>query len=229
MTPNIEDLWIHQESIIISADSHDLWGFTPESLFDGKIVHDSWPCYQATRSADRMFIQYGPSHWTMTERELWITIFPDLPLSDRGETKSEDGEEAWSASQFLARNFLAQAPFIPSRRFWFFWRISAINPDRNRWMLENFLGKDWPPNLGAVRVNPQLHVFIDDLQLNITVRNETYQRRNHDAPDSTTFDCYISRGVDLTVKDMLAEIGRRTEWAHLLSRTLRHLMAGEGQ
>ena len=34
------DLWVHQESAIIGADSHDIWGFTPEFLLSNGIVRD---------------------------------------------------------------------------------------------------------------------------------------------------------------------------------------------
>ena len=43
---NENELWIHQESAVISAEFHDVWRFTPEFLLEEEIVSNSWACHQ---------------------------------------------------------------------------------------------------------------------------------------------------------------------------------------
>ena len=224
---NENELWIHQESAVISAEFHDVWRFTPELLLEEEIVSSSWVCYRATRSSDQISIQYGPSNWSMTQNELWITEYPDKSLSTNVDTTSGDDEGGTTNIPVLAHNFLATMPSLPSRRLWFFWRISAINRDRNQWMLENFLNRKWPAEMGTISLQPRLYVYLNDLLLDITIRNETYQRQGESALDSTTFDCFVSRGRNLAVGKMLEETERRTEWLQLLSQAIQHLLGNE--
>ena len=224
---NENELWIHQESALITAEFHEVWRFTPEFLREEEIVSDLWACHRATRSSDEINIQYGPSHWSMTQNELWITEYPDKSLPIDTETASGDGEEDQTNIPVLAYNFLATMPSLPSRRLWFFWRISVINTDRTQWMLENFLNRKWPPEMGTIRLRPHLYVYLNDLLLDITIRNQTYQRRGENAPASTTFDCFVSSRRDMVVGDMLKETGNRSEWLRLLSKTILQLLRNE--
>ena len=229
---NENELWIHQESAVISAEFHDVWRFTPEFLLQEEIVANSWACHRATRSSDEININYGPSHWSMTQNELWITEYPDKSLptyvdTTSVDTASEDDEEDRTNIPILAHNFLVAMPSLPSRKMWFFWRISAINTDRTQWMLENFLNRKWPEEMGTIRLRPRLYVYLNDLLLDITIRNQTYRRGGEDAPDSTTFDCFVSRRRDLVVGDMLEETERRTERLQMLSKAIQQLLGNE--
>ena len=38
------DLWVHEERAIISAESHDIWSFTPDFLVSNEIVPVDWVC-----------------------------------------------------------------------------------------------------------------------------------------------------------------------------------------
>ena len=221
---NKNELWIHQESAVISAEFHDVWRLTPEFLLEEEIVSNSWACHRATRSSEQIGIQYGPSHWSMTQNELWITEYPDKSLPTNVDTASEDDEEDGTNIPVLAYNFLNTIPSLPSRRLWFFWRISAINRDRNQWMLENFLNRKWPAEMGVISLHPRLYIYLNDLLLDITIRNETYQRRGENVPDCTTFDCFVSRGSNLVVGEMLKDTDRRTEWLQLLSKAIQQLV-----
>ena len=118
----------------------------------------------------------------MTQNELWITEYPDKSLPTNVDTASDDGEEDWTNISVLAHNFLTTMPALPSRRLWFFWRISAINRDRDQWVLENFLNRKWPAEMGTISLQPRLEISLNDLQIDITIRNETYQRRSENAP-----------------------------------------------
>lgn len=224
---NENELWIHQESAVISAEFHDVGGFTPEFLLEEEIVSKAWACQRATRSSDQINIQYESSYWSMTQNDLWITEYPDKSLTTNVDTASEDGEEGGTNIPVLAYNFLATMPSLPSRKLLFFWRISVINMDRNQWMLENFLKRKWPAEMGTISLQPRLYVYMDDLQLDITIRNETYPRRGENMPDSTTFDCFVSRRRNLAVGEMLEETERRTEWLQLLSQAIQQLLGNE--
>jgi len=225
MTTSDDGLWIHQESAVISAEFHDVWRFSPEFLLEEEIVHESWVCHRASRSTDQVSIQYGPSHWSMTQNELWISVHPEQALTSDFDVIPEDG--GMSQVQVLAHNFLLTIPSLPSRRLWFYWRISAIIPDRNQWMQENFLNRKWPIELGAITLSPNLLVHRDGIQFDIRVRNETYQRGGVDTPSSITFECFVSRTRNLVVNDMLADIQLRPEWWRHLVLVIKQLLGNE--
>ena len=233
MTTSDDRLWIHQESAIITAEFHDVWGLTPEFLSDGSVVPNSWTCVRSSRSPDRVDIQFGPSHWSMDKDELRVTTYPDQPLTAEADitfTASEDdGGERGPIVPVSAHNFLTATPVLPSRKLWFFWRISALHQDGDQWLRERFLNMEWPDELGTIRPQPRLVISIGELYLEVTVSNEAQQRRHGDTPASITFDCIISRGVDLLVEDMILEVRHRTEWLALVDRTLQQLLDGGTQ
>ena len=212
------ELWIHQESSIISADSHDVWRFTPEFLIASEIVPDSWICRQATQSSDEVTVQIGPSHWRMTPEHLWITEYPDQPLDE----SAGDTSEHWVS--ILTSRFLEAVPYVPSRRLWFFWQVSIVNPERDQWMLETFLNREWPIELGTVSLQPRLTAFINDLTIQMTIRDVTSYRRGEEHQESTAFDCYVSKGVEQTPREMLLDLTHRKERLFLLERSIRQLL-----
>ena len=111
MTTSDDGLWIHQESAVISAEFHDVWRFSPDFLLEEEIVPGSWVCHRASRSNDQVSIQYGPSHWSMTQNELWISVYPDQALTSEFDAIPEDGE--MSMIQVLAHKLLADNTFPP--------------------------------------------------------------------------------------------------------------------
>ena len=216
---NIPGLWLHQESAIISAESHDIWSFTPEFLLSNEIVSEEWDCTRATRNQDTVDIQFGPVNWRMTESNLWITSFPDCPL----------GEEVKAGLNSLipamARSFLVSVPYLPSRRFWYFWQISAVTDSPLQWMLDNFCPRGWPSELEVARLGTDLTFFKDEQAIQISIRNQSRQR-NQVARDSISFDCYVSRGSDLITDDMIEETERRTTWIRTIEQILDFLLNG---
>ena len=212
------ELWIHQESAVISAESHDVWRFTPEFLLASEIVPDTWICRQATQSSDEVMIHIGPVQWTMTPKDLWITAYPDQPLTVDADDASVH------LIPVVTSNFLETVPYVPTRRLWLFWQISIVNPDRDRWMLETFLNGGWPSDLGVVALQPRLTVFLNDLTIQMTVRNITSYRRGEAHLESTAFDCYVSRGADQTPGDMVLDLTHRAERLSLVERAIRQLL-----
>ena len=75
------DLWLHQESAILTADTHDVLSFTPEFLLVEGIVPESWLCSRASRAPDEAVIDYGPVNWHMTEDHLYINRFEPKNLN----------------------------------------------------------------------------------------------------------------------------------------------------
>ena len=212
------ELWIQQESSIISADSHDVWRFTPEFLIASEIVPDTWICRQATQSSDEVAIQIGPSHWRMTPEHLWITEYSDQPLDE----SAGDTSDHWVS--ILTSRFLEAVPYVPSRRLWLFWQVSIVKPDRDRWLLETFLNRNWPNELGTVSLQPQLTARLNDLTIQMTIRGGTSHRRGEAYQGSTAFDCYVSRGIDQTPEEMLLDLTHRTERLVLVERSIRQLL-----
>ena len=211
------ELWIHQESTVISANSHDIWRFTPEFLITSDIVPESWVCAQATQSPDMVMIEIGPVQWRMTREQLWITGYPDCPLSH----VIEDTDPLLTSS--VASNFLEATPYLPSQILWMFWQISAVIPDRDLWLLENFLSKGWPTAFGSVDLQPQLTVSLDDFAIQITVRNSFVQRRGQPQPLATIFDCYAWRTANQSPREMVSELEQGKGKLRLTELAIRHL------
>ena len=212
------ELWIHQESAIISADSHDVWRFTPEFLIASEIVSDTWICRKATQLPDEVTIQIGPSHWRMTPEHLWITEYPDQPLDE----SARDTSDHWVS--ILTSKFLEAVPYVPSRRLWLFWQVSIVKPDREQWMLETFLNRNWPNELGTVSLQPQLAIRINDLTIQMNIKGGISYRRGEAHQESTVFDCFVSRGLDQTVGEMLQDLPHMAERLFLVERSVRQLL-----
>lgn len=216
---NIPGLWIHQESAIISAESHDIWSFTPEFLLSNKIVSEEWDCTRATRDQNTVDIQFGPVNWRMTENNLWITSFPDCPLEEEVEAGLN------SLIPVMARSFLVSVPYLPSRRFWYFWQISVVTDSPLQWMLDNFSPQGWPSEFEVAGLGTDLTLFKDDQVIQINIRNQS-RRRNQVSLDSISFDCYASCGSDLIADDMIEEPERRSTWLQTVEQILDFLLKG---
>ena len=212
------ELWIHQESAVISAESHDIWRFTPDFLVSSEIVPEEWICNRSTQSSEEVTISFGPSHWAMTPNNLWIRTYPNRSLMEHGT------DVVGPVVPILANNFLVALPYLPSRRLWLFWQISAVIPDRNQWQLDTFFSKAWPTELGTVAVQPRLTVNLSDLAISVTIRNESLPRPREAQGDSLTFQCYASRPIDQTPDDMVSDLNHRTERLEIVERVIRQLL-----
>jgi hypothetical protein len=214
-----DELWVHQESAAISADTHDVWRFAPEFLYASQVVPDTWICRQASQSPDESTIQIEDVYWRMTRDRLWITKYPDSPLNNL----IDDAEDHLIPA--ITSSFLEAVPYLPSRVLWMFWQISAVNSDSDRWMLENFLSRDWPAEFGAVSVRPQLTVHLHNIAIQITVRNGSVQRAGGQQLESTIFDCFAWRGGAQSPGEMISELEHRTERLLSTVQVVRHLLA----
>ena len=213
-----QSLWVHQGSAVIIAESHDIWGFTPEFLLSNDIVPDSWPCSRATRAQDSVDIQFGPIHWRMTERQLWISVIPDCPFDDC--PQPELGPLFIDSTM----KYLEAVPYLPARRFWFFWKISAIDSNRQKWLADTFLRREWPVELGVPRIQPLLTSRKDDVVLHMTIKEESAYRKGSLEQDSIVFDSYVYRDVGQTPSEIILETQKWTERLGVVERAIKHLI-----
>lgn len=217
------ELWIHQEGVLISADSHDIWRFTPDFLVSSEIVPEDWVCGRSVQSTEEVTIQFGPSRWRMSARNLWISIHPDRSLRD----DLADGSDP--LVPILANNFLVASPFLPSKRLWHFWRISAVTTDRNEWKRSTFLAKRWPGELGVMEVQPRLVVSFGNAEFHLTIRDDLPPGRGRGPLETVTFDCYAGLASDQTPDNMISDVTFRTERLVMLERVVRQLLGNGGQ
>ena len=209
-----------EERAIISAESHDIWSFTPYFLVSNEIVPTGWACEHVTQNQGTVDIQYGPTNWRMNESYLWITLFPNRPL---GEDAQPEGRPA---IPILASRFLEAVPLLPSRRFWFSWRVSAVNPNPRQWMSDSFLPSKWPMELEPAIPRVSFNLGKDDLLLQMNISIEPNQRPNQTTQDLIIFDCHASRGVDQFVDDMVLATDHWTEWLGTVEQVINHLLEG---
>ena len=214
------DLWIHEERAIISAESHDIWSFTPDFLVSNEIVQTDWACRRVTQNQGTVDIQYGPTNWRMTESFLWITTYPDCPLAEDPQLESS------SIIPVMASRFLEAVPLLPSRRFWFSWQVSAVKPDPRQWMSDNFLPHKWPEGLQPAISRIGFNIIENDILLQMNINIESKQRLNQSIRDLIVFDCHASRGSDQFVNDMVLATDHWKEWLGAVEQVIKHLLEG---
>ena len=214
------DLWVHEERAIISAESHDIWSFTPEFLVSNEIVPTDWACRRVTQNQGTVDIQYGPINWRMNESSLWITISPDCPL---GEGIQLDGSPIIPV---MASKFLEAVPLLPSRRFWFSWQVSAISPNPRLWMSDNFLPSDWPSGLQPAISRIGFNLLEDNFVLQMNINIESRQRANQPVRELIVFDCHATQGLEQYVNDMVLATDHWTEWQGAVEQVINHLLEG---
>ena len=217
-------LWVHQESAVITADSYDVWSFTPEFLLSNEIVPGDWTCTQATRDIEEAVVQYGPVYWGMTERSLWITSYPSCPIEDESRLEGEH------AIPDLVGRYLRAVPYLPVQNLWFFWRVAVINPQRYEWSLNNFLGKGWPTVVGSIeRLQPTLDFVAEDILYRMTIDNEQSRIRHRIDEDTIIFECYaLSRGGQ-SIGQILSEAPRLSDRLNTFKQAIIHLLEEGGR
>ena len=210
------ELWIHQESAVISAQSHDIWSFSPEFLLSTEIVPNHWECSRASRTQSTVDIRYGPTNWRMTESHLWIDTWPDCPS---GTSLHLEGDPI---TPLMARRFLESVPHLPSRRLWFFWQISALVPDPLRWLFDNFSPREWPPGFTAADLEIEFTLRKDNWAVQMTVKNDQMER-NTESHNSLVFDCFVSVPTDQAVRNMIPSTDSWTDRVLVVEQAIKHL------
>ena len=217
-TGSAHGLWVHQESAVILANSHDIWSFTPEFLLTKGVVPGDWDCTRATRSSDAMTIQYGPITWWMTENVLWITVYPDRSLV------ADSPISGNHVIPVAAKRYLEQVPHLPAQSLWFFWRLSAMKQNRHEWMLSNFLCREWPSDFGTPRLEPNLSFVADDILFQMTVKNEEVQRAGETFEDSIIFECFAYNTADQSSGRISLETDHWSARLSTVEKAIDHLL-----
>ena len=216
-TEGARSLWLHQESAIIGAESHDIWSFTPEFLLSNEIVPRDWMCTLATRGANDVTIQYGPLRWWMTDRNLWITTYPECPIED--EARFEDGHLV----SVVAKRYLERVPFLPAQRMWLFWRLSMLDPIADEWMLDTFFSKGWPEEFEHLTLQPNLSFAVDDTLFQMSIKNEQTQLDDDSFEESIVFECYSSNSKDQGIENLTMETVQLQDRLNVLQEAINHL------
>ena len=217
------DIWIHQESTVISAQSHDTRSFTPEFLASD-VAPEDWKCRTATRTGDTVEIEQGPIDWRMTPSELWITLDSDLPLQ---EYRNQINEQAVTST--LAYNFLVASPYAPVRQMWFYWRLSALDPNPRQWMLNRFLPYEPPTELGSVRVQPRIIFRLEEQSVQVTVRNDPVERQAERFNNAIIFECFVNRTEERTIDEMTQDTGLLVERFAIVEKAINYLLMEENK
>lgn len=206
-------LWVHQESAIILAASHDVWSFTPEFLYSTEIVPDDWICQRSERRQDAMVIQYGPIHWYMTEQDLWIDSYPNCSIEDWLSTEDQKLAPA------MARRYMQSVPYLPFRSLWGYWRISANRSDRPPLTPDIFLDNGWPEEFRITRMHPRL-------DMHFTSGDTAFRISAQDNPDedALTFACHTHSANGQVVRDAILDTSHWPEQLRTLQRAISHLL-----
>ena len=216
-----QDIWVHGESAIISADSHDIWSFTPNFLADAEVVPSDWPCRWARRNQSSVDIRYDHVNWRMFEGNLWIDSFPELPF---GEHLFLDNEPLIPT---MASRFLGTLPHLPVQRLWFRWLVSAVIPEPNQWMLNTFFPRGCPTEFSSAAVEPDLFLTKGAFVVHLKLRVQARYRPDELPVDAIMMECNVSRQSNLTVDEMLQDTYSWSEYFESLKESINFLLAGE--
>jgi hypothetical protein len=201
-------LRIRREGVVIAAESHDIWGFTPDFLVESSVIPEGWTCHRATRSNDVVEVQFGPTLWRMTPAQLWVTEDTDRP-------PPSNLRDYTSLTASVASRYLGEVPHTPVRTFWFFWRFSVAVSEPARWLSWRFLSGTWPTEFGTFTITPQVVVQLNDLTFNIGIRTGR--------AGTLEFDCYV-RESTTAINEMMAGVANCGERLQTLVQMLSHLL-----
>ena len=215
---NPAKIWVHSESVVISAESHDLWSFTPEFLMSKGIVEADWVCTRATRNQTTVEIQYESTRWRMNQRNLWIHTEPDGEL---GESLQIEGNPL---VPLMAHRFLEAVPHLPFRGLWFFWEAFVLSPDPLRWILDIFSAQDWPGGLEPTRLQPEFTLRRGGLAVRLTIKNQQMRPGGGDPQNSIMFECFVSPPRDEVVRSMTPSNDSWNERLQIVEQVVRHLL-----
>ena len=217
---NDHDLWVYQEAVIISAEYHDTAGFTPRFLLSSEIVPKDCIWHQVSRTGEGILLRHDRVHWRMTNNELRITAYPDCSIDDIADGTLVSG---------LASDYLKAVPYTPVRGLRSLWQIFATYPERDQWMMENFLSKGWPSELGSVVLRPRLTFRLDDLVIQMRVISEGLLWGDEDATDLILFECFVSREGEQNISRAVSDIDSWAPRLRMVEQFIRQLLGSDGR
>lgn len=213
------DLWLHQESAVLTADTHDVWSFTPEFLLVQGIVPESWPCSRASRPPDEAVIDYGPVNWRMTEDQLFISVYPDAPVSEWRSLPEAN------LIPSLAQRYLERVPYLPFERAFFYWNVSTLKTDQLNRMVENMLPSDWHEEFETLanQTQPLLQFTSENHNFQITMQDRAVEREGSTFYDSIVFNCHAFPSAEQSLDRAITEMGNWAARWRILQRAIQHL------
>ena len=205
-------LRFRREGVIVAARYHDSDKLTPDLLTGLGIVPNTWKCSLIQYTEDGVDIRMGPTLWSMTPNELWITEDQESPLPP-------DPSERIPITAAIANRYLNKVVHVPTRAIWYYCRMAVEMPDAQQWRVQRFLSSVWPSHLGQLSIEPKVIVRLDNLIYSITINVS----RNS---DEVTFECFSRYQNDLGVDDASEDIIRCGPRLHTLIRMVTHILEG---
>ncbi len=212
-------IWVHQESAVVDADTHDVWSFTPEFLLVDGIVPETWSCRRASREPAEADIDYGPTNWRMTENQLWISVYPDVSVSEWHSLPEA------SLIPSLAQRYLERVPYLPFERAFFYWNVSTLKTDQLSRMVENMLPSDWPEEFKTLanQTQPLLQFTSENHNFQITMQDRAVEREGSTFDDSIVFNCHAFPSAEQPLDRAITEMGNWAARWRTLQRAIQHL------
>ena len=160
---NLPVIWAHNQSVIIAANSFQLWSLQPELMREAGIPEPDWQCTRATIDAAEAEIHFGPVQWTIDEQNLTIETTSDTKLTESVETNGK------AVIPLMLDRLLKFKPDLPITQIWFHWRAATRHPSPQDWIIQTFTGPNWPDSLKPTRLLPELTVETDTHHVTITI------------------------------------------------------------
>ena len=159
-------LWVQQATAIIHADTHDIWNLTPEFLSEEEIVPENWVCTRTARSQEQVTIEYEAIRWSGNERDLWIMALPGRPID------STIRRTTYIVPEMVVR-YLDRVPYLPVKKLWFHWILSAVGPRPEGWMQATFLPRGLPADLALTNLQSYVVFHVEGIEFQVRVRDES--------------------------------------------------------
>lgn len=211
------DLWIHRESVVLLANDHDVWNFTPEFLLSREIVPQDWSCRRASHTPEEAEIDFEDVNWRMTEEQLWISTRPETSVF---------AASINSDVPTLARGYLERVPYLPFQSVWFYWSISAPKTARLRRMTEDFLPGDWPSDfeITTKQTRPLLRFVNEKHNFQVTIGSQSLNRGSQTLSDAVVFSCHAFPSENMSLREAIVEMGNWPKRLQTLRRAILHLV-----
>ena len=211
-------LSLDEEFVLITAENHDLAGFTPELLRSKSLVEIDWVVGRFVRSPSEVVIGVGPVQWYMTDTNLWISRWPACELG---------GVKDHSIIPRLAQRFLAAFPDLPARKLWFYWRLSDQVLGLGEWPFLKLFRVMVGDSSEVVSVGTTLDLVRDDYFQRVQVTHEGSLRSGQSQGfNRVSFGCTFAKRYDLNVQQMNSETENWSLCLGMAEELVRELLTG---
>ena len=208
-------------SAIISAHYHDLQTFDPTFIVSNSIVPEELSCTHFRRLPRRVEIHFGHVELRMSERELWIQVFPEIPW---------DRVMASNLGHLItncAQRFLSSAPHLAAPDIGFHWELALDVPNPEQWVQERF-GPYLPPRVYDISdISASFVAVKGDLQVRVDVEVGGSEGWDSAGARWVALECFGSSRLDLSRSELMSETERWTVYAKAVREVLMALLEEE--